>query len=352
MSRFLILTPEHTNSNAKGKGALGRNLYSFLKSYYGSSSVSLISRQHLISKNSYSTDYLFIGIPSLITRKELNYIKFNQAHLFDYQDDQETYRQNSDQDLLLSITNSYLKSWTESSWDSNIQWGQLPIRRHLRLPLLLYCNKLYNNTLYTNHNRHYDTCFYGNINIGWLHEYHGNLYNPRILWLQQILNSPNHSFHGGLINKSKSSQHQSPTFDEIPKSLYLHTRINFVSYFNSMINARTVLAPPGNARWSYRHYEAIYAGAIPITSDFHNTNMLIPLPNEGLAHVGNNESVILALDYALRLRRDNRSIIYNNLNHLEQYLTNGIYNKNNHKLIKRFIHQLDKPSVYSINSPF
>ena len=217
------------------------------------------------------------------------------------------------------------------------------------MPFHLYLNKLFKKHSCSDHKREYDTSFFGNINIGWLHEYKGTLHNPRILWLKQILDSPDHSFHGGLIiNKRNLNQHHSSTFDQIPNSLHLKGRINFVLYFNSMLSARTVLAPPGNARWSYRHYESIYAGAIPITSEFHDTSMLIPLPNSGLAHVGKGESVITALDYALKLRQDNKSIIYNNITHLEQYLTNGIYNKHNNLLIKRFINQLDKPSLYAI----
>ena len=119
-------------------------------------------------------------------------------------------------------------------------------------------------------------------------------------------------------------------------------RINFISYFNLMSNAKSALVPPGNALWSYRHYEAIYAGAIPVTSNFREAEMLVPLPVEGMIHVGNGESVIPHVDSALRILKDNPRLPARNLEFVERYMSNGLFDRKKSLLIERFMKQIEK----------
>ena len=339
MPRFLIIKPDFKNRRV-GRGAQGRNLYLFLKTYFGKRSVSIITRDKLSSNYKADVDHLFIGIPSYLCAKDISRIGFKNAHLYDYEDEETPNWMDSDQDFLRSITSSYFKSWTDNSWDNNFKWSCLPIRRHINLNIYLNWIKLFNRSWLTDKDRIYDSTFFGNAVTGNQKIYNGFIRSNRMEWINEINRSAQFKFHVGLIVKNKNIHIEKGNFP-----IY-RSKFNYSFYFNSLLKSRTALAPPGNARWSYRHYESIYAGAIPITSEFYNTNMLVPLPNEGMAHVRNGDSVISALDFALKLRRDNHSIPSRNINHLEKYLKNGIYNKHRHKLIKRFIDQLDKPSLY------
>ena len=144
MPKFLIIEPEPLSGHRSGRGARGRNLELFLKEYYGSSSVSTIGVEELSGSNSYKTDHLFIGIPSLISRKDLERTSFKKVHLFDYGDHEKIIWGNTDKELLSSMTKSYLKPWTQNNWGDEFDWGTLPIRRHKSLSFCFRVNKFLN----------------------------------------------------------------------------------------------------------------------------------------------------------------------------------------------------------------
>ena len=51
--------------------------------------------------------------------------------------------ENTDKELLCSITKSYLKTWTQNNWGDEFNWGTLPIRRHKRLSFCVKWNKFF-----------------------------------------------------------------------------------------------------------------------------------------------------------------------------------------------------------------
>jgi hypothetical protein len=118
-------------------------------------------------------------------------------------------------------------------------------------------------------------------------------------------------------------------------------KVSFPRYFRALRQSRVLLAPGGNAPWSYRHYECLYAGGVVVTIDFRQRDLLVPLPTEGVIHVPDGASVIPYIREALSLSRKRPTIGQQNIAHLEQYLRFGNYARSRRLLIERFIAQLD-----------
>lgn len=343
MPSFLIIEARSLSGHASGRGARGRSLELFLKEYYGSSSVSTIGIEKLSGSSSYKTDHLFIGIPSHISRNELKRISFKKIHLFDYGDHEKVIWENTDKELLRSLTKSYLKPWTQDNWGDEFNWGTLPIRRHKWLSFSVKWNKFFKESLLNNRERPIDTTFLGNPVVVWKENYGTKNRNTRIQWLDEISSAKQFSFSGGFFMRGTDAQRMKENASKTLEQLFLKRgRINFISYFNLMLDAKTALTPPGNALWSYRHYEAIYAGAIPVSGDFREAKMLVPLPNEGIVHVGKGESVIPCIEKALRMKKDNPGLPVKNLESLEQYMTDGSYDRKKSKLLERFMNQIEE----------
>ena len=343
MPSFLIIEPEPLNEQKAGRGARGKNLEIFLGKYFGNRSVSIINHKDLTAGNSFVVDHLFIGIPSAISKKELGKISFNRLHLFDYGDHEKVNWGHSDEDLLRPLAHSYLKSWTQEDWGDEFNWGTLPIRRSKSLCLCVKANNLLNRILDPARSRPVDTTFLGNPVVGWKEVYGDQPKYTRVHWLDEISSSSQFTFSGGFFMRGRDAETFRFNASEKLKPLFLQKgRMNFLSYFNLMLNSKTALAPPGNALWSYRHYESIYAGTIPISADFRRADMLVPLPKDGMMHVGKGESVLPHVDQALKARKDDPRLPSRNLESLDKYLTNGLYDRKKSLLLERFMKQIEE----------
>lgn len=343
MPSFLIIEAGAMSGHRSGRGARGRNLELFLKEYYGSSSVTTIRVEKLSGSRSYQTDHLFIGIPSMVSRNDLKKISFKKIHLFDYGDHEKVIWGNTDKELLVSMTKSYLKPWTQKNWGDEFNWGTLPIRRHKWLSFCFKFHNLVKSSPCKNLERPVDTTFLGNPVVSWQETSGTKNKNIRIQWLEEISKNHQLSFSGGFFMRGANAKRMQEQASKNLKRLFLNKgRAHFVSYFNLMLKAKSVLAPPGNALWSYRHYEAIYAGSIPVSGDFRGADTLIPLPMQGMVHVGKGESVVPHIQRSLQIIKDNPRLTTENLAFIERYMTNGLYDRKKSLLIQRFMSQIER----------
>ena len=343
MPSFLIIEAGALSGHRSGRGARGRNLELFLKEYYGSSSVSTIGIEKLSGLRSYKIDHLFVGIPSNISRNDLKRISFKKIHLFDYGDHEKVIWGNTDKELLGSMTKSYLKPWTQKNWGDEFNWGTLPIRRHKWLSFCVKLNNFIKGSPGNNQERPFDTTFLGNPVVSQQENGGTKNINTRIQWLEEISTDNQFSFSGGFFMRGANAERMKEQANKNLKRLFLKKgRAHFISYFNLMLKAKSALAPPGNALWSYRHYEAIYAGSIPVSGDFREADMLVPLPMEGMVHVGKGESVIPHIQRSLKMKKDNPRLPTKNLESVERYMTNGLYDRKKSALIERFMSQIER----------
>jgi hypothetical protein len=163
--------------------------------------------------------------------------------------------------------------------------------------------------------------------------------NQRIEWLLELRERGGHLARwGGLLGRSVTPELVRRYGDL--SELTIQGKVPFHRYFRALQASRVALTPEGNAPWSYRHYEAIYARALVVTCDFRRIHTLIPLPNEGMIHVEPREPVLPAIERALALRRERPELLEENVRFLERWLERARYSRRRPALFERFVAQL------------
>ncbi len=338
MLRFLIV-----QSDAKcGRGARGANLLRFLRTFHARDAVEMIETRDLERGPVRETELLFLGMPTALQPHHLTKVRFRQAALFDYSDVGGPAWSPGAETWLRSLTDIYLKPWVEESWGFGLRWGVLPIRRY---PGLKWHVKLLRGLFRGRYpdlcQRDHDVSFLGNCTA-----YRGvdsnHRYYQRIDWLREMHQSGRRfSFWGGLQMSAASQARLQIEFEDLPTLLTPSGRLLFSQFFYNLLRSKIVLTPSGNARWSYRHYEAIYAGALLVSTDFRLTRTLIPLPLDNVLHVADHAPVVPAIEAALERRAREPSLTRQNIDFLEMYLQDGDYHRCKPRLMDDFLSQLN-----------
>ena len=77
-----------------------------------------------------------------------------------------------------------------------------------------------------------------------------------------------------------------------------------------------------------------------VTNDFHQRDLLVPLPPEGVIQVGDDDPVLPAVRRALAMSSQERATLAEaNFAHLEQYFRYATYARNRRRTIDRFLAQ-------------
>jgi len=77
-----------------------------------------------------------------------------------------------------------------------------------------------------------------------------------------------------------------------------------------------------------------------VTCDLRRLDTLVPLPRDGMIHVGPGEPVVPAIERALRLRAERPELLEENVRFLERWLERGMYSRCRPALFERFLAQL------------
>ncbi|MBC7820475.1 MAG: hypothetical protein IAG10_26620 [Planctomycetaceae bacterium] len=344
MSRFLIV---QCDANC-GRGARGANLSRFLRIFHGRGAVELVNAQDLERGPVRETDVLFVGMPTVLEPQHLARIRFRQAVLFDYSDVGGPVWSPESEPWLRSLTDIYLKPWVEESWDFGLRWGVLPIRRY---PGLTWHVKILRGLFRGRYpdlcRRDHEVSFLGNSTA-----YYGvdsnNRYYQRIDWLRELQQSRRRfAFWGGLQASVEKRALLQTKFDDLSDLMAPSGRLLFSQFFYHLLRSQVVLTPTGNARWSYRHYEAIYAGASLVSTDFRSVRTLIPLPLDNMQHVADHALVVPAIEAALERRVRESSLPRQNIDFLETYLQDGDYHRRKPQLMDEFLSQIDGQSGFT-----
>ena len=334
MPKFVVVLSDYPC----GRGARGRNLQRFLRVFHGRDGVRLLTTDELLRQRTLSTEYLCIGVPTRLGPRHLMGVKYRQAVLFDYQDWEGPAWEDSDREFLLSLTDLYLKHWLEPDGDYGLRMGLLPIRRPRRLTAYLRWLGLSARRAATPDARPYDVSFLGNGT----RPMYGEPFHERMAWLHQLYEARDSiSFWGGICATPDMLAELAEEFGPLDHLLYPGgRRVGFVRYFNSLLRSRVALAPTGNSRWTYRHYEALLAGATVVTTDLRRARTLIPMPLDKMVHVGQHEPIVPAVQRALEMRRRHPQMAAENIDFLEQFLDYGDYTRRKPALMDLFLDQL------------
>jgi hypothetical protein len=196
------------------------------------------------------------------------------------------------------------------------------------------------------HRRHHDVCFFGSpTRIAESKDGQLVPYDQRVEWLLELTRpeSP-FSLFGGLA-PARSERHQfaelQSKYGDLARITWARRRINFFSYFYHLCCSKVALVPAGNARWTYRHYEAIYAGAAVVSTDFRQCDLLVPLPQNGILMVPDHAPVTPAVAEAMRWHSECPDRLEENRRFLETYFTHGRFSRKKPAAFERLVAQLD-----------
>lgn len=314
-------------------------LYWFLIAYFGRSKVQLLRPSELLHRSStLKTDWLFIGLPTTLNAPHLANIQFNRMALYDASDTNELNFEFSDREFLTSQTDVCLKNWRDDRWNETMKIGLLPIKRppwnnRLRTALNLESIK---QPFVRKQTKTYD--------VGFVARPTGSLTtNQRLRWLVEIKQErPNWKLWGGLVGgaymKKVAQQEVAP---EVLDALWLNKKkIGFLSYFAGLRHSKVALAPSGYAPWTYRHFEALYAGCMVVSNDLSHYDFLIPFPRDAMVEVGDREAVVPAIERALTLLENSPTIVDENRKTLDRWLDRGKYSRRCPDTLDRFFGQI------------
>jgi hypothetical protein len=347
MPDWLVITADRVRA---GRGVQGWTLGWFLRTYFGRRRVAVVSpnqfRRSLRRKPSrarLSADTVLVGLPTSLDAEELAALpaatRCRRLAAFDYRD-QQTLAWTAEQEAALrSVTDLYLKPWYEPSWNYGLRMGLLPIRRYGRLTATIAAERLLRRRRPP---PQYDVMFLGRPNRTRMFiDGKTKKVDQRVEWIRQLRReSPDLKFHGGLVDVlPRERRWLELKFGETADLFHDQPTVGFLDYWRAMRRARVVLAPGGNVPWSYRHYEALYAGAVVVTIDYRQRDMLVPLPCDGMVHVPDGESVVPAVREALDRSRREPELGARNITRLERYWRYGDYAQNRQALIDRFTAQ-------------
>ena len=287
-----------------------------------------------------------------MAEKHLTRVKYRELVLFDYHDSPEAHWLYSNSEFLLGLTNRYGKAYVDSCWNPQVRWFCLPLRRSAKLSYLLRTQELASAfTPRRESDRSFDVGFLGHPNA--LHKLgpDGELvyYRQRLEWILEVIEkTPPLTFCGGLVMSRQWQETLRQRHEKLADVSISEKRIGFSRYFRQMQRCKVVLAPAGVARWTYRHYEAGYAGAWLVSTDLRNTQLLVPVPEENLLLVPDGESVMPFIESALeRTEADRDAAARQAGDHLERYFRYGLYHRQRPLAFERFMQQLDDRSSVS-----
>ena len=330
MLDYLVVRNEKDSEGANNRGLV---LYDFLRTFVGASRARYVTTDELLASDLISTRWLMIGLPTRFHQEHLKKVRFQNAALFDYTDSPAVFMEFSDREFLLSLTNIYLKQWVDPNWDDRIRWVTAPIRRNQKQVRFLRLRDRLRRTLHSRIEfpRRFDVAFRG-----------GPTNALRIQWLRQIKEHfPDKRFWGGIVCRA-SQRGAWEHFGDISDVCCRNRKLGSLLHLLHLCQSKIALAPRGYAPWSYRHYEGLLSGAIVVGSDLRDKRLLVPVPNDNLVWVRDDESVIGHIEQAFRLLKDRPRIAENNLDFLDRYLDGGGYSPKRPLVFERFVRQCEE----------
>ena len=338
-----------------GHAMQGGLLYDFLRAYFSADEVRAITLHELRSLKDVNTELLFIALPTSLKKDDLCGVQFRQAAVFDYHDHDAPRWGDSDRNFLLTLTNLYLRCYKTSKTFPDVRLGLLPLHRKPNLGRAIRARQLWHRTLRLPIRQFYDVNFVGAPTELRLERNGERIrYHQRIEWLREVTSREcGLSFWGGLACGSQTKNRipeLESRYGDLQSIMFPKRRTEFFRYFYNLCRSRVALAPAGYSRWSFRHYEAVYAGTAVVSTEMRDVEMLIPLPREGMYFVPDHAPVLPVVRQAVEEHRRHPEKFEQNIDFLETYLRNGRYSSLRPLLLERFMSQLDD-SVNSTEFP-
>jgi hypothetical protein len=340
---WLVITADQPGV---GRGVRGYALVWFLRTYVGRRRVKLRTPRQVRRGGLGWCDTLLVGLPTTLTPDEIRRLvaetRPRRIVAFDYLDCHELAWTPEQESVLRELSCRYFKPWYEPGWNYGLRMGMLPLRTNAQLFWAIAWDRL-QQKLRRRPGPRCDVAFLGRPNTtSVLVAGEVKRIDQRVSWLKDLKSCQDIHLQGGLTEWNNANFRQRQAVDPSLGALcFERNRVSFPAYWDMLRKGRVVLSPGGNAPWTYRHYECLYAGGVVVTIDFRQRDMLVPLPREGMIHAPDEASVVPAVREALALRERRPELAEENFAHLERYLHYGCFSKSRPALFERFVAQLD-----------
>ena len=144
-------------------------------------------------------------------------------------------------------------------------------------PFAIFAKKYYNEIKDLNHSNKYDYCFIGSINScrerrEWVIQFAKTHFTKDSIFI----NTDNNS-NWELLGEYDLSKNNNLFFCPKEQQDYLSKHVQYrevhenIPYFEAMCQSKYCLCPAGDSPWSFRFYEVLMCGSIPIVESWHHT---------------------------------------------------------------------------------
>ncbi|MEQ1842356.1 MAG: hypothetical protein ABL994_18280, partial [Verrucomicrobiales bacterium] len=167
-------------------------------------------------------------------------------------------------------------------------------------------------------------------------------YHQRVEWIREIEQRKDFRFQGGLIELPylRFSDLEAEGYP-VPGAVRMGARIHFKGLFAMMTHSKVSLTPTGHARWTYRHYESVYAGCDVVSTDLSGIRTLLPFPTHCFEMVPDHQPVSPSVEKILNQWKDRAPLREAAVEYLEKYLFRGRYDARRPAIFEQFLAQVE-----------
>lgn len=344
MERFLVVLGDHPELGSPK----GEPLVRFLRCYLGDG-VQALTPAEILAGPRIEADLVFVALPTSFGEAHLRLLKCRRFVLFDYYDEPEPEWGQSDQPLLRSLTDRYLKTHVLDGLEFGLRMGTLPVdytpalrKEFERLSSSRLLRRM--GSWVGREDRPWDITLLGSVTHlvkaaadGSRYRYH-----QRVEWMREVASRNDWRFWGGLFELPYFGKEKlEADCGSIDGLLWQGERLGFSDLFRKMSRTKISLAPLGHARWTFRHLESVYAGCQVISTDLSGVRTLIPLPAQCFEMVLDHTPLAPVVERILNDWPGDDSRREAAVAHFEQYLYRGRYDRRIKLPREVFLSQLD-----------
>lgn len=302
----------------------GWKFYQFLQLFSQHVASRWVDADQVSRCEAFDTDVLIVFLPERPTLAQLSQIRFKSFFLAHYTDWEDL-----DEGALAEfghVLTGYLLPAINLEKTYPVPVFPLPLAFQRQIPS--WCRYLDLDLK----NRYFRASFVGAATV-----YQG-AYPQRKAWVEELVKQSACRVRVGLFDNASYPLDQ--VFLENP-TRFSHPFLGPGLYMLMMYLSQVCVAPAGNAKWTYRHYEAIQAGSVLVSTDLRRLSLFIPLPEEGILYVPDHAPVWPVVATALAALGGFQGIIRRNQAYMSEYLHNGNYVAAKPKPFFAFMQQLE-----------
>ncbi|MGE4169919.1 MAG: hypothetical protein AB7F28_04290 [Candidatus Margulisiibacteriota bacterium] len=326
MSEFAVVLSDKVGDALNEQGY---TLIHFLKVFFKSSDVQVVSTQDV--RQLRPTTWLFLFLPSSLVPDNLAGLRFKHLVLCDYLDSIILSGYTTDNlSNFRKLACGYLRTAYRRDINYGIPMGTLP----LRMPTVL--QHQWGIPVKSLARRQFDAIFLG---VPTYNSESGVAYHQRVEWLLELVGKCR--FFGGLLDSPTYPRADlEAIFGDLSAIYFKGKPLSPFLFSHYLRQSKVALLPTGHSRWTYRHYEAVYAGCVPVSTDVAGIQTFVPLPTAAVM-VPDHAPLLPTLRAILADLAGYQDFVNQHLTEMSRWLHRGQFSQKQPEALHRFMAQLD-----------